>query len=297
MNKQVFTSFIVLSIPVLNSCGLSPTKPSASDLKVVYGRDNRVDITSQTSPVWTKMSQNVALLVQNKELKRSNEVFGLSTKTLQQAESLCENERFSDQPTAGFCTGFLIKDNILITAGHCIKDEATCIDTSFVFDFKKDFVASSSTVILPSSTVYSCKEVLFTETSDEIDVAVIELDRSHLRFEPVSLSSSAATSGDKLTVLGHPNGLPMKLDAGGKVRYSNQDLPHFVADLDTFAGSSGSPVFDTSSKGLTGILVKGERDYEWDAANQCNRVLKCKTSSCRGEEVIRAEMIPDRYRN
>src|SRR5690606_11935720 len=92
-----------------------------------------------------------------------------------------------------------------------------------------------------------------------------------------------------LIMLGHPLGLPMKasdnatmtpLD-GNRIGLfsSSYDLlrriftkqTYYNTNLDSFAGNSGSPVFNANTHVVEGILIGGGDDFEWDQVNQCRR--------------------------
>ncbi|MEM7393272.1 MAG: trypsin-like serine protease, partial [Verrucomicrobiota bacterium] len=54
--------------------------------------------------------------------------------TLQVAEQLCSEERFADQIAGAFCSGVLIDDDLVLTAGHCV-DERLCSVMRLVFGY------------------------------------------------------------------------------------------------------------------------------------------------------------------
>ena len=91
----------------------------------------------------------------------------------------------------------------------------------------------------------------------------------------------------RLFVIGHPCGLPQKYAPGAKVR-DNTPAPFFVANLDTYGGNSGSPVFNATSYKVEGILVRGENDFVTNGT--CYVSLVCPTTGCRGEDVTRASI-------
>ena len=90
----------------------------------------------------------------------------------------------------------------------------------------------------------------------------------------------------KLFVIGHPGGITSVISDGAQVR-SNQNLHFFQANLDTFEGNSGSPVFSEDTGVLEGILVRGENDWQYDRQAKCYRPRKCSNDQCRGEDVTR----------
>ena len=59
-----------------------------------------------------------------------------------------------------------------------------------------------------------------------------------------------------------------------------------MANLDTYGGNSGSPVFNAQNNKVEGILVRGETDFV--SNGQCNVSLVCPSTGCRGEDVTRA---------
>ena len=49
---------------------------------------------------------------------------------------LCKNEKFLNQPSGANCTGFLIAEDKLLTAGHCVSFDSDCEEFYWVFDLK-----------------------------------------------------------------------------------------------------------------------------------------------------------------
>jgi hypothetical protein len=68
----------------------------------------------------------------------------------------------------------------------------------------------------------------------------------------------------------------------------------FVANLDTYGGNSGSPVFNSETHKVEGILVRGETDFTTIGA--CTVSMRCPNTGCRGEDCTRitefAHLIP-----
>jgi hypothetical protein len=76
----------------------------------------------------------------------------------------------------------------------------------------------------------------------------------------------------------------MKVAAGAAVR-DNTPSAFFVANLDTYGGNSGSPVFNSVTHEVEGILVRGEADFVQQG--NCRVSLVCPSTGCRGEDVTR----------
>jgi len=94
-------------------------------------------------------------------------------------------------------------------------------------------------------------------------------------------------------IIGHPVGLPAKYAAGAQVR-DNSSAAYFVANLDSFGGNSGSPVFNAETHFVEGVLVRGDTDFV--PHGQCSVALVCPTGGCRGEDCTRttefAHLVP-----
>ena len=60
-------------------------------------------------------------------------------------------------------------------------------------------------------------------------------------------------------------------------------------NLDTFKGSSGSPVFNEATGLIEGIVSKGEpKDFIEARLGACSTIRRCGDTECRGEVVTRA---------
>jgi hypothetical protein len=121
------------------------------------------------------------------------------------------------------------------------------------------------------------------EEPDGVDFAVFRVDREIKNHEPLKLNLNGSISqDDEVYVIGHPSGLPLKLADHAFVRQKLQK-GYFVANLDTFGGNSGSPVFNSSTHEVEGILVRGDTDYQREGT--CMIAFICpKGTGCRGEE-------------
>jgi V8-like Glu-specific endopeptidase len=114
----------------------------------------------------------------------------------------------------------------------------------------------------------------------------VKLDRKVRNHLPLNMRLSGDVKvGDPLTVLGYPEGLPLKVADGAAVR-SVSKPGFFVANTDTYGGNSGSAVINASTRLVEGVLVRGEKDFEWTPAG-CARSYRCKDNACRGEDITR----------
>lgn len=253
--------------------------------KVIYGKDNRVDVFESKRSDYVELSKSTAAMISTKRIRYSSDTnsYKIKTKTLQEV-GVCKEERFSKQPIAPSCSGFLVGDKYLVTAGHCIKDEYDCAQNKWVFNYKMLDENSANTT--PSfDEVYDCKTIISRslDIKTKNDFALIELDRVVTVARPLKFRRHGKVSeGDELVVIGHPSGLPTKIADQAVVRKVN-DI-YFSANLDTYGGNSGSAVFNANTGVVEGILVRGDLDYI-SGPDGCRVSNVNAETSGRGEDV------------
>ena len=201
------------------------------------------------------------------------------------AYSLCTSEPYRNQPTTADCSGFVVGDQLIATAGHCVS-ATTCASTRFVFDFE---MLDESTVRagFPTDSVYACAQIVARAETSTDDYAIVRVDRPIVGRTALSLRRSGSVAlGTPLRVSGHPAGIPMKLAGGATVR-ANSHPNYFDANLDTYGGNSGSPVVDDNNV-VEGILVRGNTDFVsvGRGRNRCAVSNQCDDSGCPGWESV-----------
>lgn len=233
--------------------------------KVVYGEDNRLDVYEVTNPLYLKLAKSTAGMVSNHAIKKSsNGTFYFPRKvSLERGMNICPNERFANQPLLANCSGFLIGEDILVSAGHCFKGQAegSCDDYSWIFGLGMQSENKINLNHIPQKNVYRCKRIINATLDRQQDFAVIQLDRKVEGREPLKYRTKGrVATNTELVVIGHPSMLPLKIaDAGTILR--NKGPYKFSTSLDTFQGNSGSAVFNAETGTLEGILVSGKTDY------------------------------------
>jgi S1-C subfamily serine protease len=255
--------------------------------RVIYGVDDRQDLYQVKSAKVKQVSDAVVALVKKSDLTRkANGSYTLATTSYQQEYDLCGSEPFASQPLGCFCTGFLVKPDTIATAGHCVKSQADLAGIRFVFGFRMTNSATARNTF-PAEDVYTGVKLIGRQQVDDgPDWALVRLDRPVQNHKPVSIRTSGKiSSAQKLFVIGHPCGLPMKYAPGAAVRRNDAD-GFFVANLDTYGGNSGSPVFNGKTYRIEGILVRGENDFVSNGT--CQVSLVCPSTGCRGEDVTRS---------
>lgn len=234
----------------------------------VYGEDNREEYCSQNI-IRRSLANSVAALFKNYDgsIVKDGNYYRFGKKTLRD-KGVAHGQRFAYQPSLSFCTGFLVGDDLLATAGHCIKDERInpkrgeyCENIKIVFGYRMELGGVIPREI-DEENVYSCKSVVaHSYGGGKADYAVIRLDRKVEDRSPLPINrgNKELKKGTPLFVIGHPSGLPLKIaDKAEVIRITDIE---FVANLDTFAGNSGSPVINAKTLLVEGILVRGRDDY------------------------------------
>jgi V8-like Glu-specific endopeptidase len=256
----------VLSITAL-------THAANQEQRIVYGIDNRVEVY-QSTKIQKILASSTAGMVQTVKTVNTGSYTMLPPASISKEMGLCKDEKFSEQPSSVICSGFLVAPDILVTAGHCVTNQERCDEVSWVFDYKVDSVTKRADMLVPNTNIYKCSKVIESKLEGEgkssRDFAVIKLDRKVKDRTPLNFRKIGKVSTEaRLTVIGHPSGLPSKVTTGGKI-FNNTYDTNFVTNLDTFGGNSGSAVFNSATGEVEGILVRGAKDYIGD--NGCARV-------------------------
>ena len=273
-----------LSLIVITAILLSLTANAQN--KVIYGSNGLR--TPRQIPIFPDLFDATAGLVANYRLQDADDHYKLLTKKTK----FCAGEVLNNQARLAKCTGFLIADDIIITAGHCVADQIECSNNSWVFDFTAE-VAQQGTI--SKDSVYKCSKVIYSEKNmqTKADFAIIRLARKVEGRVPMYLNKGELEIDEHLMTLGFPFGTFLKLSINGTIR-NNSNPYFFSANLDTFHGNSGAPVVNQNSGDVEGVLVRGESDTYFDDVKNCVRIKHCEDDSCRGEDVIRISNVIDK---
>jgi hypothetical protein len=259
--------------------------------KSIYGTDDRHDVFDAPHTIPVRNFRSTAVLLRPNKIERQPDgTWKIRAQSFRDEIGVCANEPFSNQPAAGFCTGFLLGRDRLATAGHCMLSSADLGRTLVVFGFQ---MRDRTTLEAPirDGDVYRPVELLGRLQEEKgADWAVVRLDRVVEGREALPLDTGGKIpDSEGIYAIGHPVGLPQKI-AGRAVVRNNRPAAFFVANLDTYGGNSGSPVFDAIRNEVVGILVRGEQDFK--LVDGCRRSLSCPDTGCRGEDVTRIGQIP-----
>lgn len=290
MNYKIILICLILS---LSESFASESKPG-----VVYGEDDRQDLFLLTNPRIKELSHSIAGMTLKRNLgkKQSSSIIDLLTVPYGIQHNLCKDEKFFDQPTLMNCSGFLIAPDLIATAGHC-ADEKFCAISAWIFDYS---LKSESDPLnkMAENNIYYCKEIVVQEKDSLVDYGIIKLDRPVLDRAILKLNFNKNIQlSTPIFTLGYPLGLPLKFTDKGRIRSVEKDYNYFTTDLDSFGGSSGSPVFNGNTYEVEGILVRGEYDFAWDSERNCRAINRCSQDSCKGEDVTSVHFLKEQLEN
>jgi hypothetical protein len=255
--------------------------------RVIYGADDRLDVyqvQQGSDPDKTELlelAQAACLVVFESELTNNgNGTFSLATDPwlTQGGSSLCASEPFRGQLQAGFCSGFLVGEDILVTAGHCV-DSGDCGGVAFVFGFHQQGPSTPpNTTTIPANDVYFCSQVIDHALAGGEDHSVIRLDRTVSGHTPIPIRRGGNPPiGEPLVMVGHPVVLPLKIAGGAVVK--TDEGPFISSNLDAYGGNSGSMVVSLNTFEIIGILVRGNADFTSQGGCTVSSMLSDNNSS------------------
>ncbi len=300
---------IFRSLSILAAAAFTLPALAGAENKSIYGDDNRLDYF-EAAPAMRALADSVVSLWPSKQVLVENGQARLATIGFGEALNLCPGEKFREQPIGAFCSGTLVGEDIVLTAGHCITDEAQCADTKFVFGYNVGGADGKARTTVPQKDVYGCKRIIKRDLDKQgsgiigtglailnallnrigPDFAVIQLDRKVEGRRPLPVNrNDDLKAGDRIFVIGHPVGLPVKIAGEASVRTTDPKA-FFLTDLDTFGGNSGSAVFNARTNKIEGVLVRGGTDFV-DSPAGCKVQYRVGQNEGKGEAVTKMSKV------
>jgi hypothetical protein len=258
---------------------------------LLHGADDRKEYFEIADGAGERLAQSAVALIPKSRLAAQGAIVAIEAPTLGEADALCPGEPFADQPAAAFCSAVLVDWDLILTAGHCARVLALG-EFAAVFGY---FYAAPSHLELTPQDVVDVTGIV----AEALDPMAVEprLDYAWMRLAravepprrplPISLANPLERDLPILS-MGSPGGIPLKLDAGGKVRDAREAwLDYFTADTDTSHGSSGGGAVDAQLS-LLGILARGGSDFI-DTPSGCRSTRRIPEATLTEEQFTYAE--------
>jgi V8-like Glu-specific endopeptidase len=147
-----------------------------------------------------------------------------------------------------YCSGTLISANTFLTAGHCV--DSTTVGDYAVFNYER---AAGSTALLTQSPFRV--DAVLEDAVGGVDYAIVRLAGSPgTTFGIATVASADPATGAAATIIGHPQGLPKKIEAGTISSFSGNTIRY--GNIDTLGGNSGSGIIDSQGR-VIGVHTNG----------------------------------------
>jgi hypothetical protein len=245
--------------------GIEAASTIRSSQPIVYGADDRIEAYQSGTPGLVDLARgNTVALMPRSYVSEDGNGLRIKAPTWGDDGMLCPGQRFAEQPAAAICTGTLVANDLVLTAGHCL-DALPCSGLVVVRGFYYDAPGELHTLTV--ADVASCREVVakhvdLPTSGAQLDYAWFRLDRPFATTQTplLAMGAESIATGSLVLSANHGGGLPLKLQENGRVADARETtLDYFIVNLDAFHGASGAPVFDRDNR-VVGLLARGGTD-------------------------------------
>jgi V8-like Glu-specific endopeptidase len=201
----------------------------------------------------------------------------------------CSDRDYHRQPTNGLGSGVLVGTNLILTAKHLFElgwptpePAVNCPHTRFVFgygnflDDQWQMTCSDNLpvcwVTIPETDVYSCYSIAYDPAQDW---AVVTLDRTVQDSRqplPILRNPPFPPNQTPVTIVGHPNRIPMKVE-----HVTVTDASQYKVGAHVLTGNSGSMVVNDGTGEVIGIASS------WDGSTMIQIKQDCTVDNCHRE--------------
>jgi len=263
----------------------------------IWGKDKRKDFYEIEDEQIKKNAECTAAILFKESLIESGKDFSMvKVKNYGKTFNLSDYESFHDQYMIDgrVCTGFLVAEDVVATAGHCANNK-NVTDLHFVFGFRMQD-PTTPVIRIPKSNIYKGVKLAHSTYDHKrigSDWSLVQLDRKVEGQTTVKLSEKNIFCDQSVYVLGHPCGLPLKYAPGADIHDVGEDS--FGANLDIYMGNSGSPIFNSQTHEVIGIVVRGDtRDFRWTGSGWVSVIYPNPEFDSPGSKCIKVSQFIDK---
>jgi V8-like Glu-specific endopeptidase len=271
----------------------------------IYG-DNTLNDYYKINKSLQQLADSVVAIVKKSALIYDNDsqtYKALNLKVIGDERNLGKNADFANQKILSFCSGSLVDEGLVLTAGHCISktpgDYTYYEDVYVIFGWKQTKENEYNTTFTREQ-VYNVDRVVVHRLADSSkisdnneyqDYSLIKLDRRTDK-KPLAIDRTGdfLVVGNKVFLAGYPMGMSVKVTDPNDASIQDIGKTIYSTDLDAFGGNSGGPVFDSYTRRITGVVVTANaKQFKYTLQN--NVVLSFKTDQATSGQ---AALNPDR---
>ena len=156
-----------------------------------------------------KQTESVAIIIDKEKLYAvSNDEYQLDvSNSLQKTYNLCDNQNFKDQPVIGIGTGFIISEDVMVTANHVFESNINNYVVVFGYELTNTSGAVKSRI--KTTNIFYPKKVI--NRFDNLDVVTFKVDRPFERPKLSWENSHDLEEESEIYMIGNPSGLPTKI--------------------------------------------------------------------------------------
>lgn len=203
-----------------------------------------------------------------------------------------------------WCTGALITESLFLSAGHCFDQNPPNGWVVPRIDGTNNPIPSAEIArnmhinfnyqVDPNGDLRAEEEFAVVDLVEYrlggLDVAVIRLaGNPGSIFGLGKVATSDPDTGDMACIIGHPAGVPKRIEAGPVTSFSGDRIRY--NDIDTLGGNSGSPIWHSPSGEIVGVHTNGGCNQNGTGSNSGFRISSIREESVTVREVDNFPMV------